>query len=226
MNIHYYDELMEQPREHRERFVAIWRQIAEHYRDYPGEVAFELLNEPMKNLSADVWNSLVTDALAVIRPTNPTRNVVVGPVGWNAIRELPTLELPESDRHLIATVHYYDPFRFTHQGASWVGSESRAWLGTEWLGTEAEQRVVQRDLDTAITWAVKHRRPLYLGEFGAYDRADLESRARWTRYVAEQALARKMGFGYWEFCAGFGAYDPQRQAWIEPLKNALIFSTR
>jgi endoglucanase len=222
LDMHYYEELMQQPKDHRERFVAIWRQIAEHYRDYPAEVAFELLNEPMKNLSAGVWNDLLAETLAAVRVTNPTRNVVVGPVAWNSIKELASLELPENDRHLIATVHYYEPFHFTHQGAEWAGSESRGWLGTKWLGTEAEHRAIERDFDTAITWAVQHHRPLYLGEFGVYDRADLASRSRWTGFVAEQAVERKMGFGYWEFCAGFGAYDRERQAWIEPLKAALL----
>ena len=50
----------------------------------------------------------------------------------------------------------------------------------------------------------------------------MESRARWTRFVAQSALERKMSFAYWEFCSGFGVYDPQRNAWIEPLKDALL----
>jgi endoglucanase len=33
-----------------------------------------------------------------------------------------------------------------------------------------------------------------------------------------------MGFAYWEFCSGFGVYDPQRHEWIEPLKKALLNS--
>jgi endoglucanase len=81
---------------------------------------------------------------------------------------------------------------------------------------------VIRDFDTAIRWAVEHRRPIYLGEFGAYSRADLESRARWTRFVAEEALKRRIGFAYWEFCSGFGVYDAGRGQWVEPLKQALM----
>ncbi len=50
----------------------------------------------------------------------------------------------------------------------------------------------------------------------------MESRARWTRFVAQSALERKMSFAYWEFCSGFGVYDPQRNAWIDPLKDALL----
>jgi len=146
---------------------------------------------------------------------------VVGPVGWNGINDLASLELPKDDKHLIVTVHYYSPFQFTHQGAEWAGAEARKWLGTKWTGSKVEQQAVVRDLDKAITWAVEHRRPLYLGEFGAYSKADLESRARWTHFVAEKAMKRKMGFAYREFCSGFGVYDPQRNHWIEPLKDAL-----
>jgi len=122
----------------------------------------------------------------------------------------------------VVTFHYYSPFRFTHQGAGWVGRQSQQWLGTTWTGTTAEKAAVRRDLDTAIRWAVEHRRPVYLGEFGAYSRADMESRARWTRFVADEAIRRKIGFAYWEFCAGFGAYDPDKKQWHEPLKKALL----
>ncbi len=112
---------------------------------------------------------------------------MVGPVGWNGIGDLPTLELPEDDRRLVATVHYYSPFQFTHQGAKWVGPESSSWLGNKWTGTKKERQAVMLDLDKAITWAVEHRRPMWLGEFGAYNKADMDSRARWTAFVADEA---------------------------------------
>ncbi|MGD0383565.1 MAG: cellulase family glycosylhydrolase [Thermoguttaceae bacterium] len=222
LNVHHYEEIFNVPDKHGERFLALWQQIAEHYKDYPPDLALELLNEPHANLTSDKWNRLLSEAIRVIRPSNPQREIVVGPVGWNGIGELPTLVLPEDDRHLIVTVHYYNPFHFTHQGAEWAGAEARNWLGTKWTGTKTERQAVILDLDKAITWAVEHRRPLYLGEFGAYNKAEMESRARWTRFVAEEALQRKMGFAYWEFCSGFGVFDPQKNQWIEPLKKALL----
>ena len=69
---------------------------------------------------------------------------------------------------------------------------------------------------------MKHGRPVFLGEFGAYQLADIESRARWTQFIVEEAGRRKMDWAYWEFCAGFGAYDPQRGEWFEPIKRALL----
>jgi len=221
INVHHYDELTADPDGHRDRFLALWDQIARRYADRPPTLLFELLNEPHGPLTAPVWNELLADALRVVRVTNPTRWVVVGPVDWNHVRALPTLELPPDDRYLMVTLHYYEPFRFTHQGASWV-SGSRAWLGTKWQGLEEERRAVERDLDLAVRWASEQGRPLYLGEFGAYSRADLESRVRWTEFVARQAEARGIPWSYWEFCAGFGIYDPQRRQWRTELLRALI----
>jgi endoglucanase len=222
LNMHHYDELCKDPEGHRRRFLALWQQIAEHYRAFPPELVFELLNEPNGRLDAAHWNPLLADALGVVRRSNPRRQVVVGPTTWNSIGDLDRLQLPESDRHLIVTVHYYNPFQFTHQGASWVGSQSQNWQGTRWTGKPAERQAVANDFDKAIAWAVAHRRPIYLGEFGAYSRADMESRARWTRFVADAALERKMGFAYWEFCSGFGVYDPKSDTWIKPIEQALV----
>ena len=222
LNMHHYDGLVEDPERHRARFIALWDQLARHYKDQPAALAFELLNEPHGKLDAACWNRMLADALKVVRLTNPERQIVVGPVGWNSIKELPNLELPQTDRHLVVTFHYYSPFHFTHQGASWAGAQANEWLGTKWTGAKEERLAVDRDLDAAITWAVQHRRPIYMGEFGAYSKADIESRARWTRCLADAALTRKIGFAYWEFCAGFGVYDSGRGQWNESLKEALF----
>lgn len=221
INIHHYDELMSDPEGHRERFLALWEQIARRYADWPPTLLFELLNEPHAKLTASLWNELVGEALRVVRRTNPTRWILIGPTDWNHVRSLPTLELPEEDRRLIVTFHYYEPFQFTHQGASWVPG-SMAWLGTRWEGREEETRAIIQDLDFAVQWARAQNRPLFLGEFGAYSRADLASRVRWTAFVARQAEARGIPWCYWEFCSGFGLYDPRAQQWREELLRALI----
>lgn len=221
INVHHYDELMADPEGHRERFLALWDQIARRYADRPGTLLFELLNEPHDRLTAPLWNQLLAQALRVVRQTNPTRWVVIGPADWNHVRSLPTLELPKDDAYILVTFHYYEPFPFTHQGAAWVPG-SMAWLGTKWEGREEEKQAIKRDLDFAVLWAQQHDRPLFLGEFGAYSRADLASRARWTEFVARQAEARGIPWCYWEFCSGFGIYDPRAQRWREELLRALI----
>ena len=171
----------------RRQLLAFWMQMAEHFRNAPQQVMFEILNEPNRKMDAE-WNSLLADALAVIRKTNPTRNVIIGPAFWNNISHLPELKLPESDRHIIVTVHYYEPHTFTHQGASWANmgtthdipfpydparwSESSSDLGftpfmESWILSELRKYyqtgnavALKNRITTAKQWAVDHNVPV------------------------------------------------------------------
>ncbi|MEI6808175.1 MAG: glycoside hydrolase family 5 protein [bacterium] len=222
LDLHHYEEVMQLPEENRERFVALWAQLATHYKAYPDRLYFELLNEPNNKFTEGVWNSFVVDTLKVVRKTNPGRMVVVGPVQWNSIGKLNTLVLPAADRNIIVTYHYYDPFHFTHQGASWAGKESEKWLGTTWTGTEKEQKDICAAFDKVVVWAKKENRPVCLGEFGAYSMAKMEDRARWTKFVVQEAEKRGFSWAYWEFCAGFGVYDKDANEWRPELLTALM----
>jgi endoglucanase len=221
INFHHYEEIFSDPQGQRERFLAMWQQVAAHYQDYPPELVFEILNEPHDKLNASQWNQLLVEALVVIRETNPERVVIIGPPGWNSVHELGKLDLPEDDRDIIVTFHYYEPFEFTHQGAEWAEG-SQAWLGKTWEGTDRQKREVTQAMDAAVAWGEKFNRPLYMGEFGAYSKADMDSRARWTAFVAQSASQRGFSWAYWEFCAGFGIYEPDLKIWMNPLVEALL----
>jgi endoglucanase len=220
IDVHHYRELMAEPEAHKERFLAIWQQISDHYKDYTGDLVFELCNEPNTALNDSLWNTYLNEAIDIIRLTNPDRVIIAGPTFWNSIFALETLELPD-DNNIIVTIHYYFPLPFTHQGAWWV-SGSDDWLGTTWEGTDSEKNAVINDLNSASAWAEKNNRFLFLGEFGAYEKADLASRVRWTSFLAREAEKRGFSWAYWEFCAGFGIYDSNTSQWREELLNALI----
>jgi endoglucanase len=220
VDFHHYEEMAWDPWSHRDRFLGIWKQVAEHYRDYPPNVLFELLNEPNDQLNASLWNQYFVEALAIVRESNPTREVIIGPVSWNAYDWVSTLDVPD-DEHIIVTFHYYLPFQFTHQGAEWV-AESDPWIGTTWDATEAEQAEIARHFDSVAAWAERREVRILLGEFGAYEKADLASRLRWTEFVAREAERHGFAWAYWEFAAGFGIYDPDVKIWRDALLGALI----
>lgn len=199
----------------------VWKQLAPRYADQPASLMFELLNEPHGQLDVDAWNALLPQLLAVVRETNPTRNVVVGPASWNSFRYLDRLQLPEDDRHLIVTFHYYEPFDFTHQGASWVEPEVSGLSGIR-FGDPEQIAQIGRDFDQVQAWSLKHDRPVFLGEFGAFDHAAMDDRALWTSTVARAAEARGFAWAYWQFSSDFVAYDFQKQAWVQPILKALL----
>jgi endoglucanase len=221
INVHHYDELLKDPDKHRERFLSLWKQIAGRYRQRPEQLYFEILNEPHSKLTDELWNRMSAEVLAVIRASNPRRMVIVGPSQWNSVHRLEKLNLPDDDRMLIATFHYYEPHHFTHQGAPWAAGSNK-WKGTIWPAGPKDLEALDKDFAKAAAWAKKMRRPLYLGEFGAYSEADMDSRVRWTKAVARAADQHGFSWAYWEFGAGFGAYDPRARAWRQPLLKALL----
>jgi endoglucanase len=221
VNVHHYEGMDADPDRHLPRLVALWEQIAARYRDRPAAVYFELLNEPHGKLTEAKWNAAIPQLLQAVRKINPTRPVLVGPAQWNGIWALDRLVLPEGDRDLIVTVHSYEPFEFTHQGAPWV-RRAQQWKGRRWNGTEAEKAAIRKPFERAAAWAKQHGRPVFLGEFGSLHTADMDSRARWTCFVAREAERLGFSWAYWEFCSGFGAFDPRAMAWHEPLKAALL----
>lgn len=225
VNMHHYDELFTDVDSERERFIALWDQIATRYKDKPAALVFEPLNEPHGALTSGLWQRLFDDTLAVIRKTNPTRNVIFTGADWGGPGSLKGMKRP-ADPHLIATFHYYLPFQFTHQGAEWVDG-SDAWIGTEWLGKSNDRVNVDFDFDQVAKWARDNKIPLWMGEFGSYGKnADMASRQRWTAYVARAAEKRGISWAYWEFGAGFGIYDRERNVWIEPILTALVPTAR
>lgn len=220
IDFHHYEEMMYDPWSNKDRFLAITKQVAEHYKDYPSNVLFELLNEPNDKLDASLWNEYSSEALKIVRESNPVRDVIIGPVNWNSPDWLSTLDVPD-DSHLIATFHYYSPFEFTHQGAEW-NPDAGQWLGTTWDATDEQKAEVTRTFDLVSEWAVRNNIRIMLGEFGAYSKADMDSRVRWTSFISREAERHGFAWAYWEFASGFGAYDPNAKVWREDLLKALI----
>jgi endoglucanase len=252
VDMHHYEELTSDPDLHADRFVGMWKQIAERYRDAPDAVCFELLNEPHDKLTADKWNALLVRALAAVRATNPTRTVIVEGVDWASATSLRHLAVPD-DPAIVASFHMYQPILFTHQGAAWMNPEFRttgvrfpgppsapltpvstarsvAWV-REWFerynGDPASinpsgNRAILEQLDLAKAFAESHRVRVYMGEFGAIDHADMASRATWTRTTRQEAERRGFGWAYWDDGGSFKAYDRERGAWVPELLSALL----
>ena len=219
---HEYHAMADDPMGNMEMFLSTWRQLGERYKDYPDNLYFGVLNEPNGHLTPYLWNYILADALEVIRQSNPNRTLVIGPGTWNGIRSLEFIKLPEDDRNIIVEIHYYSPHRFTHQGASW-SEGSDAWLGTTWRGEPQQKQAIIEDFRKAVDWATVNDRPLFLGEFGVYHRADIESREQWLRFVIQQAEENNISWAIWELMyPTFGIYDPSTKTWIEPLKNAIL----
>lgn len=220
IDMHHYDELTDNPESQKARFLAMWRQIASRFSEYPPELLLEILNEPRDQLDAATWNKYLASAIDTIRAVQPRRTLVVGTTPWGGLPGLTQLRLPE-DSNLIVTVHYYDPHTFTHQGASFEPG-SLAWLGTTWHATPPQRSQVDEDVRTIVDWAAANGRPIFLGEFGTYGLVDSTSRAMYTEYLATSFEKAGFSWALWNFSSDFGIFNDSTQAWRTYLVAALV----
>ncbi|RYD22609.1 MAG: glycoside hydrolase family 5 protein [Lysobacteraceae bacterium] len=199
-------------------FIRLVLQAFDH-RAAPKSVLFELLNEPHGKLDADRWNALLAQILPVVRASNPQRTLVIGPTNWNSLSKLDSLKLPASDRNILVTFHYYEPFRFTHQGAPWTDNRDLHGIPL----TLADERRIGADLDTVAAWSKANKRPVLLGEFGAFDKSGtpMADRVRYTAIVRRDAEAHAFPWAYWQFDGDFIVYDIDHDTWVEPIRQAL-----
>lgn len=229
LNMHHYRQLDGDPLDGGEfavddavletRFLTMWKQIAKQFKGKSNHLVFELYNEPHIRQTDAKWNELAARAMGTIRQSNPYRTVMIGATVWNTAGALSGLHLP-NDGNLIVTIHNYEPFYFTHQGAPWLSPP----LPTGVICCSAQQRAeISAPLDIAKTWSEANRYPIYVGEFGAYSAGDMASRVAFTRYSRDQMEARGMSWGYWEMTApDFGIYDKATHAWRAELFDALM----
>lgn len=220
LDMHEFTTIAKDPEGLKPMFLAFWRQVAKHCKGLPDNVLFEILNEPNKKLTPQMWNRWLVEALAIIRAHNPNRTVIIGPPHWNSVNHLDKLKLPGDDRNIIVTVHYYTPMEFTHQGARWSSHKDKS--GIVWAGTATERHAINQTFDKVQAWSLANKRPIFLGEFGAYDKGDMASRVRYTDAVARAAEARGWSWAYWQFDSDFIVYNIKKDQWVMPILGALI----
>ncbi len=220
INMHHHEAIFANPDAQKAKFLSQWAQIATFFKDYDSGLLFEVMNEPNLNLTPDKWNTFFSDALSEIRKTNKTRAVLMGTANWGGLGSVSSLKIP-ADNNLILTIHYYDPFNFTHQGADWVNG-STPWLGTKWENTNLERDEIIGQFKYLKEFANQNNLPIHIGEFGAFSKADLESRVLWSNFLARWFEQQGFSWAYWEFSAGFGIYNPATGQYLQPLVDALV----
>ncbi len=237
VNLHHFEAFYEAPALWTNKLYAIWDQLAVYFEGYPEGLAFEILNEPHDQATTAVMNEVYAHLLPRLRTNHPDRTLFVAPGNWNSSGELTSLRLPATDSNLIVQVHVYEPFLFTHQGATWTGtgksttnvvfpgpppapvephpSASEPWIH-DWFHAyntlplelnPGSSNAFTSILRIAREWSDYYGRPVHVGEFGAFSTADAVSRARYYREIRETMDRLGIGWAMWDWKAGFYYWD-------------------
>ncbi|MFP4488985.1 MAG: glycoside hydrolase family 5 protein [Bacteroidales bacterium] len=209
----------------------VWKQMAIEFADRSEYIIYEILNEP-HGIPDKSWNKIQQSVIKTIREHDTGHYIIIGPAGWNSYNNLAAM--PEyNDDKLIYTFHFYDPFLFTHQGASWNTPSMAAaenipfpydpssmppmpaefkdtWVEKLYQNYPAEGTAdrVRELVDIAVQFRKERNVPIFCGEFGVYrPNSDEKHRVYWYDIVAGYLDSMKIAWTMWDYHGGFGLFE-------------------
>jgi len=211
------------------KFVDLFKAFAAHVSSTdPEKVFLEVMNEPFAE-TPQSWNNVQLELVPAIRSSAPNHTIIassnlrVTASDWNNIRALPMTHIVE-DKNVLYNFHFYDPFVFTHQGATWgwralqfmknipypstpaavaplldAIQDAEAKSAVENYGKENWNRAkFVRILSTVAAWAKSNGVSVLCNEFGAIPwTVPRDSRLRYLRDVREVLESYGIGWGLW-----------------------------
>lgn len=244
---HYFisetNSLWDDPAE-QDKLVDLWLQLSEELIHYPVDLlAYEILNEAVAD-NPDDWNKLFAKVIAAIRQKEPERIIVIGSNMWQIPETFADLKIPENEKNIILSFHFYTPMALTHHLAPWnavfeykgpvnypgqiidtvhyaelsdhVVSEMRRYANGYFTIDTLEKVMLP-----AIKYATEKNLPLFCGEFGIYPTIPEEISLRWYKDMCEVFNRNNIAYCHWCYKGDFPVVNEKR----EPNKNLVSVLT-
>src|ERR1051325_11382085 len=216
-----------------EAFAKFWRAFASHLsRRDPEFVFLEVMNEPMVE-DGYRWYGIQGKLIAAIRSAAPNHTIIASGHRWSGLAEMLFLE-PYADTNIIYNFHFYEPFAFTHQGATWAGPNLPFYKHVPYpsspeavqpvLGTIEDEPArynllrygedrwdaarIDRELGLAAEWASKRHVYITCNEFGAFRKfARAGDRVTWVHDMRVALETHGIGWTMWDYAGSFAAVN-------------------
>ncbi len=232
VDLHNEDRPSELNPEWQEAFVRFWSDFAARLKHFDPELTIlEIINEPVFAGRESEWNTLNGRLAEAIRKSAPDHTIMTSGPNWGGIDGLRKLNLIE-DANVVYSFHCYDPFAFTHQGATWAGPDVKPLRGVPYPSSPqavapllaglteygSSQKLLEKygrenwnkaklaaRFKQGIEWGAQNKVPLYCGEFGVFPHyARPEHRANWFRDFGQVLAENQIGWAVWGWDEGFG----------------------
>ncbi|MBK8946470.1 MAG: cellulase family glycosylhydrolase [Ignavibacteriae bacterium] len=227
-----YDEIL----------IPIWKELSKHFKNRTNLIHYEILNEP-HGISNFKWNKILQNVLNEIRKIDTSHSIIIGAANFNSYKDLDSL-LIFNDKNIIYTFHFYEPFLFTHQGASWINpsmekvknisfpynenkmhidnSYSKSWIQSLFkrYKIEGTEKYLYEMIDKIAEFKKKNNVKLFCGEFGVLNfNVDKNDRNYWHRIVSEYLTKNNIAWTVWDFNGDFGLFDKNQKINLELLES-------
>lgn len=192
------------------RFEAIWKQIAETFKDYDDNLLFEGFNEILDDNSewtapdaaaltvVNEYNQLFVDTVRASGGNNASRCLVVNtyaasagsPVTRDFVLPTDTVE----DRIIVET-HVYQPYNFTAEEYP----EAVTW--------EEGRGTLDAHIQNLKKTFVKEEIPVIIGEFGCVDKNNLLERMTYTQRFVDVCQKNGIKCIWWDNGTAYKIFD-------------------
>jgi aryl-phospho-beta-D-glucosidase BglC (GH1 family) len=212
------------------QFVFLWEALAKRYanRD-PDHLILELMNESEVQ-DPYRWIGIESAAVTAIRRADSVHTIIASGAHYDSLDDLLVTQ-PLADENVIYTFHFYEPYQFTHQGATWGSPEWLYYKDIPFPATVSQldptlksipsdiaryqlflyaagnwnADTIRQRIAFAANWGREHNVPILCNEFGAFrDTAPPDSRARYIEAVRSALEANHIGWAMWDWSGNFG----------------------
>lgn len=211
------------------RYVTIWQQLANEFKDESGKVSFESINEPTFEGSKEQANEKLKTINQAFYQTvrdsggkNSTRYLILPTLYCDANPEAMNLLyqsiLAFNDPYLIATVHYY---------SEWVYSNSLGIMGFDDLlwDTTTSRKSADRLFQQMNEQLINRGIGVVIGEYGllGYDLSeeanDPGETYKYIEYMNKKASENKVSLMLWDNGQHF---DRLKNTWKKPFFGDIV----
>lgn len=232
MNMHHDDYIWFNPTEEEyagdsARMKKIWEQVSARFKDYGDRLIFEGMNEPRSIGSDNEWmggtaaeravvNRYLQDFVDTIRASggnNAERSLIVTAYGACAEEVSMNDIIVPNDEHIIVSLHYYAPWKFSSGETTNFGSAEKSELDAKF------DSMKKKFADKGI--------PVIIDEFGCVGIADDNVRAEYYSYYISAAKARGIKCFVWDNNVakgkdGYGILNRTSMKWNDIILQGII----
>lgn len=214
-------------------FIKFWVELSGELKQYPNNMlAYEPMNEAVADNPED-WNKLINWVISEIRKLEPERTIIMGSNMWQMPSTFPDLRVPEGDKNIILSFHFYEPMPLSHYEAGWnpmrsyhgpvnypgeivdtndlVGVEETAAAEVRRYYGVYNKEVLAAKIQPAISKAEKLGLQLFCGEFGLFPTTPIEMRVQWYKDMTEIFDENNIAWSHWNYKNDFPVVDENLQ---------------
>lgn len=213
-----------------DQFIMLWQVLARHLKGRdPDRFFFELMNESEEQ-DPYRWEGLESATVHAIRQIDTQHTILASGAHYDSLGDLLAIE-PIDDANVIYTFHFYEPYPFTHQGATWGSFEWNYYKDIPYPATSAQiadrmkdvpgdlaryelylygaegwnASTIEQRIGFAAAWGRERGVPVICNEFGAFrDTAPPDSRTRYLHDVRSALEENGIGWAMWDWSGNFG----------------------